>query len=58
MWLFLLPILVLITFGLLVDWRTKRHRKIHQEVAHPNARPEERLDYKMEDDRKSPQGYL
>ena len=54
MWLFLLPILVLITFGLLVDWRTKRHRKIHQS----KCKTGRKFGFTMEDDRKSPQGYL
>lgn len=58
MWIFLMPILVLITFGLLVDWRSKRNSNIHQEDINLNAKPKDSLNYTMEGDRNSPSGYL
>lgn len=58
MWIFLMPILLLITFGLIVDWRSKRNRNIHQEAINLNAKPEESLNNTMEGDRNSPSGYL
>lgn len=58
MWTFLMVILVLITFGLLVDWRSKRNRNLHQEAINLNAKSAESLNYAMEGDRNSPSGYL
>lgn len=53
-----MPILALITFGMLVDWRSKRNRNIHQETINPDVNLEESLNYTMEGDRNSPQSYL
>ncbi|GKV57167.1 hypothetical protein NCCP2222_31140 [Sporosarcina sp. NCCP-2222] len=56
MLIFLMPILALIIFGLLFDWRRKRNSNIHRENI--DAKPEVSSKYTMEGDRNSPQGYL
>ncbi|MDW0111563.1 hypothetical protein QT711_00100 [Sporosarcina saromensis] len=55
---FLLVTLLLITFGLFVDWRRKRYRKFHHDANNVRDQSEVKLDYKMEGDRNSPSGYL
>ncbi|MCG7344702.1 hypothetical protein MHZ92_11180 [Sporosarcina sp. ACRSL] len=51
-------IVALITFGLLVDWRKKKYRKIHQDAINQNAKSEESLNYTVEGDQNSPGNYL
>ena len=51
MWIFLIPILVLVVFAILVNWRNKKINNTHQKPINSSAKPGESSNHMMGDNR-------
>lgn len=58
MWILLIPVLSLISVGLLVDWRNKKKGKDKRKNFRTDVKSEGYVQPTMEDDRRQNGGYL
>lgn len=48
-WIFVVPITVIVAFGVLIEWRKKKRNDYHHIGSSPHTRPGESTNYKMGD---------
>ena len=48
-WIFVVPITVIVAFGVLIEWRKKRRNDYPHKASSPHTRPGESSNYKMGD---------
>lgn len=49
MWIFFIPLTILLAFGTLIEWKRKRRNDYSHRSSNPHTRPGESANYKMGD---------